>query len=309
MTPSVDYVMTCIGAQIAPGEQSAPSQIEKIYKLLLKKKCAIYKTKKMAGYGLHAVAIFFTANEPHDAATLTKTFAPIWEESGIDIIVQERAAYDRGKRLVVMDLDSTLVTSEGIDELAKEAGVGDQVVLITKRAMNGEIPFSEALRARVRLLKGLSVSSLETVYQRTHLTPGALEFAEMLNKNGFKSAVLSGGFDYFAERIKEKLNLTYAFSNQLEIKNGVLTGEVTGEIVDGAKKLTHMLAIAQKEQIALEDVVAVGDGANDLPMITNAGLGIAFNAKPSVRKAAPCNITQKSLASILFVLGISEEHP
>ncbi|MEK7285961.1 MAG: phosphoserine phosphatase SerB [Nitrospirota bacterium] len=299
MIESFEYAITCIG------ETVSSDFIEKIVALLMKKKCTVYKTQRETHSEWTAMTLSVATHSPHEPSEFIKTFGAMGAELGVNVIVQKKIAYDRGKKLVVMDLDSTLVAGEGIDELAKEAGVGDAVVLITKRAMNGEIPFQEALRERVRLLKGLSVSSLDTVYRRIHLTPGALELAAALKKHGMKTAVLTGGFDYFADKIKEKLNLTYAFSNQLEIKNGVLTGKVLGEIVDGMKKLHHMKAIAKKEGIALEDVVAIGDGANDLPMIGEAGLGIAFNAKPSVRKVAPYNITQKNLTVILPLLGIS----
>ena len=206
-----------------------------------------------------------------------------------------------------MDMDSTLVQMEGIDELAKEAGVGPKVSQITERAMNGELNFQEALRERVRLLKGLPEETLQKVYARIPFTKGARELIRILKKMGYKTAVLSGGFNYFTDRLKKELELDYAYSNQLEIINGKLTGEVLGEIVDGLKKSDLMEEIAAKEGISLDQVIAIGDGANDLMMIGKAGLGIAFNAKPKVREAAQYSITQKNLDSILYLLGISDK--
>lgn len=237
---------------------------------------------------------------------LMKALSPLRKRFGVDLVIQDIDAYALPKKLVVMDLDSTLIQAEVIDELAKEAGVGEKVVEITRRAMNGEIYFPDALRERVHLLKGLPVTTLETVYKRILFTPGTIEFIATLKKRKYKTAVLTGGFDYFAGRYKEKLKLDYAFSNGLEIKDNLITGEVSGEIVDGQKKVSLMEEIAMTEGIELNSVVAIGDGANDLPMIKRAGLGIAFNAKPSVAAAAPNTITQTSLTCILHLLGISE---
>jgi phosphoserine phosphatase len=304
-----NYILTCIGHKITP------LFIEKVFDLVAKQKMTLQKTKRLAQIEYDAIEMLFSTTQTCNpgsrpqAFTLTKTFTSISERYNVDVAVQSEEGYFRKKQLVVMDLDSTLVAAEGIDELAIEAGVGGHVARITQRAMNGEIPFPEALRERVRLLKGLSVATLDKVYKRMAYTTGAVQFTSAVRKMGCKTAILSGGFDCFADRVKEKLHIDYAFSNRLEIKNNKLTGEVLGEIVDGKRKLALMEDIAQREGIPLDRVVAIGDGANDLPMITKAGLGVAFNAKPLVRKAAPYNITQKSLTTILCLFGISEEMP
>ncbi len=295
-----EYILTCIGNKITS------SFLKKILDFLSEKKTIITKSKQLAQGACDAcdcIEMVFSSTISYNPIVLTKTLTNLYQQYGVDIIVQYAEDYFREKRLVVMDNDSTLVAAEVIDELAKEAGVGDQVVKITQRAMNGEIPFKEALRDRVRLLKGMHTSTLNTVHRRICYTPGAFEFTAMLRKRGCKTAVLTGGFDFFAERVQKELKLTYMFANRLEIKNNKVTGEVLGEIVDGQRKLALMEEIAKKEQIPLDRVVAIGDGANDLPMITKAGLGIAFNAKPSVAIAAPYNIRQKSLVPLQYLLG------
>jgi phosphoserine phosphatase len=252
---------------------------------------------------LRCVQMRFSSLAQHDVARLSRTLSAAVTPWGNDVIVQTEAIYQTPKRLLFLDMDSTLVQVEGIDELAREAGVGEHVAGITRRAMNGEISFPEALRERVRLLKGLPVSALAKVWKNTSLTPGAQTLIRAFKANGGKVAVLSGGFDYFADRLEKQLKLDAAHANRLEIKNGRLTGEVLGEIVDGARKLAHMKAIIKKERASRSEVVAIGDGANDLPMILHAGLGIAFNAKPKVREQAPCNLTQPTLADVLFLFG------
>jgi phosphoserine phosphatase len=205
-----------------------------------------------------------------------------------------------------MDMDSTLIQIEVIDELARIAGVGAAVAEITERAMNGELDFQAALRARVALLKGLEASALEQVYRNIPFTPGAKTLVRILKRLGFKTAVISGGFKFFTDRLKEELGLDYAYANQLEIIDGIVTGGVVGPIIDGARKAQLLEEIAAGEGITLDQVIAIGDGANDLPMLGKAGLGIAFNAKARVREQADTHINQQSLDSILYLLGLSE---
>jgi len=301
-----DYILTCIGPEIPP------PFFENLSSLLLEEKVTICQSRKLAERQVHCIEFSLAemsgTGQTHRSAPtfLMKALSPLRKRFGVDLVIQDIDAYALPKKLVVMDLDSTLIQAEVIDELAKEAGVGEKVVEITRRAMNGEIYFPDALRERVHLLKGLPVTTLETVYKRILFTPGTIEFIATLKKRKYKTAVLTGGFDYFAGRYKEKLKLDYAFSNGLEIKDNLITGEVSGEIVDGQKKVSLMEEIAMTEGIELNSVVAIGDGANDLPMIKRAGLGIAFNAKPSVAAAAPNTITQTSLTCILHLLGISE---
>ncbi len=290
------YVMICVG----PSLQT--SFIKQFYLFLAKEGLSIHALSTLDQN--HAILMTATAHFPVDATHVMKQFAPLHAAFGVDLLVQEETLFRFPKRLLVMDMDSTLVQTEGIDELAREAGVEEAVVAMTRRAMKGEIAFPDALRARVRLLKGLPQKALARVHQRTPLTPGARELVSVVQRLGYKTAVLSGGFDYFSSRLKKELRLDYAFSNRLEIKEGKLTGEILGEIVDGKKKLALMEEIAKKEKIPLSQVIAIGDGANDLPMITHAGMGIAFNAKPVVREAAPFSISQPSLATLLYLLGI-----
>jgi len=209
--------------------------------------------------------------------------------------------------LVVMDMDSTLIQTEVIDELAKQKGVFKKISLITRRAMNGELNFSQSLKKRVGLLKGLDEKNLQTVYRNLKLTPGAARLLKILKRLGYKTALISGGFTYFTDRLKKNLGLDYSFANRLETKNGKLTGKVLGPIINAQKKALILEALAKKEKISLDQTIAIGDGANDLLMLTKAGLGIAFNAKPRVREQAHYAISKRPrLDSILYLLGISE---
>ncbi len=300
-TPTQNYVVTCLGPAVTV------RVISRLAALLSEERVNIQKINTLARKQLDCIELTLAATRPVDPRLLTRKLLHLNAEFGVDIAVQEENLFRRAKRLIVMDMDSTLIQVEIIDELAKEAGIGEKVAAITHRAMNGEISFPEALRERVRLLKGLPVGVLQRVCKRMPYTPGAKELVSVLKKLGYKTAVLSGGFDYFTSRVKETLGLDYSYSNTLEIKEGVVTGEIVGEIVDGKRKAALMEEIARKEEITLDQVIAIGDGANDLPMITRAGLGIAFNAKPRVRAEAHYSITQKHLDSILYLLGINEK--
>ena len=295
-----NFVITCLG------EEVNSTVIARLSALLYQEGINIEKIGKLTQDKLNCIEMTINPEKNINPKEMTKKLLYLNAEFGVDIAVQKESLFRRAKRLIVMDMDSTLVQMEGIDELAKEAGVGPKVAQITERAMNGELNFQEALRERVRLLKGLPEETLQKVYARIPFTTGAKELIRILKKMGYKTAVLSGGFNYFTDRLKKELGLDYAYSNQLEIINGKLTGEVLGEIVDGLKKSDLMEEIAAKEGISLDQVIAIGDGANDLMMIGKAGLGIAFNAKPKVREAAQYSITQKNLDSILYLLGISD---
>ncbi|MEM3593346.1 MAG: phosphoserine phosphatase SerB [Candidatus Jordarchaeaceae archaeon] len=229
------------------------------------------------------------------------------ETLGVGVILQRENVYQKSKKLIVFDMDSTLVDEETIDEIAKIAGVGEKVKEITARAMNGEIDFAEALRERVRLLKGLEVKHLEEIAKNMHLTPGAEELIRSLKSMGYKIALISGGFTYFTDRLKEKLGLDYAFGNKLIIKNGVLTGEVEEPIIDGKKKADIIQWLSEIEGISRDEIVAVGDGANDQFMLSKVGLGIAFNAKQVLKQVADGVIAQKNLLSILYALGLPDK--
>ncbi len=225
----------------------------------------------------------------------------------VDVAVQPEGLARRAKRLVVIDMDSTLIRDEVIDLLAEEAGVGDEVRRITDAAMAGAADFTEALRRRVALLAGLDEARLAAVAERITLTPGARTFARTLRRLGYKTAIVSGGFDIFAERVRAELGLDAAFANRLVVRDGRVTGELDGEIIDGPAKARLLAEVAAQEGIPIEQTVAVGDGSNDLAMLSRAGLGIAFNAKPVVDAAADTTLKVPYLDAILFLLGIRRE--
>ncbi len=222
----------------------------------------------------------------------------------IDVAFLKDNVFRRNKRLIVFDMDSTLIQTEVIDELAELAGAGEEVKAVTHRAMNGEIDFDESLRLRVSKLKGLKQEKLQEVLERLPLTPGVEEFISTIKGLGYKVALISGGFTYFSDALKKRLSLDYSFANELEIINGELTGKVKGTIVNANQKAILVKLIAQQENISLEQVVAIGDGANDLPMLATAGLGIAFHAKDIVRRQAQNHMSHGPMTSILYFLGI-----
>lgn len=229
-------------------------------------------------------------------------------ELDIDIAYQEDTMFRRNRRLVAFDMDSTLIDAEVIDELAKAAGVGTQVAEITERAMRGELDFTASFRARVALLSGLDESALQAIAERLQLNEGAERLVSTLKKMGYKTAILSGGFNYFGRYLQQRLGIDYVFANELEIVDGKATGGVVGEVVDGQRKAALLREIAAREGISMEQVIAVGDGANDLPMLSIAGLGIAFRAKPIVKQSARQSISTLGLDGILYLLGISDRH-
>ncbi|MES2662948.1 MAG: phosphoserine phosphatase SerB [Pseudomonadota bacterium] len=244
-------------------------------------------------------------NQPFDH--LKSRFLTISQQFDIDIAFQKDTPFRRNRRLVCFDMDSTLIQCEVIDELAKAAGVGEQVSEITERAMRGELDFKASFRERVALLKGLPESALQDLAQRLPLSEGAERLVKTLKRLGYTTAIVSGGFTYFGEALKKQLGVDHVFANTLAMKNGVVTGEVEEPIVDGARKATILRQLADAEKINLEQVIAVGDGANDLPMLNLAGLGIAFRAKPLVKASAQYALDHMGLDGILYLLGVSDE--
>ncbi len=224
----------------------------------------------------------------------------------VDIAFQHDNVYRRNRRLVAFDMDSTLIQSEVIDELARVAGVGDRVSAITEAAMRGELDFQGSFRRRVALLKGLPESALQQVVDRAPLMDGAERLIATLRRLGYKTAILSGGFTFMGRELQRRLGIDYLHANDLDIANGVVTGDVRGEIVDGARKAYYLERIAGAENLSMEQVIAVGDGANDLPMLRLAGLGIAFRAKPVVRASARQSLSRLGLDGILYLLGVRD---
>jgi len=223
-----------------------------------------------------------------------------------DATIQAARNNNLPARLVVFDMDSTLIDAEVIDELALEAGVGQEVAAITESAMRGEIDFQKSFSARVALLEGLSAQVLQSVADRLQFNPGAETLINRLKRLGFKTAIISGGFGFFAQHLKSLLGIDYIFANQLDIADGVVTGKVVGDVIDGVRKAQILREIAAKEGLDLQQVVAVGDGANDLPMLEIAGLGIAYKAKPVVRARAKQSLSHNSLVAVLYILGHHE---
>lgn len=253
-----------------------------------------------------SVVEFSVRGTPHDIEKMKTSFIEIAGSTGVDIAFQEDNIYRRSRRLVCFDMDSTLIQAEVIDELARKAGVYDQVSAITDAAMRGELDFKESLVQRVALLKGLDESVMKDMAENLPLTEGTERLFKALKKYGYRTAILSGGFMYFGNYLKNKLGVDYVFANELEIKDGKLTGRHVGEIIDGNRKAELVKLIAFKEDIHLEQVIAVGDGSNDLPMLHLAGLGIAFHAKPKVKASAKHSISTIGLDAILYLLGFRD---
>ena len=255
----------------------------------------------------NSLEITTTLGEETDISSLKKELMQISNRYQVDAAFLRDNVWLRNKRLIVFDMDSTLIQTEVIDEMAIEHGVGEEVIKITESAMNGEIDFDESLKRRVKLLEGMPESSLQNILERLKYTSGVQEFVEKVKVLGYKLAVISGGFTFFANAIKKDLGLDYAFANELEIINGKLTGNVKGTIINADQKSMIMGLIAQQEGLHKEQIVAIGDGANDLPMLTSAGLGIAYHAKEIVREKAGQQLGHGPMTSILHFLGVSEE--
>lgn len=299
------YIITILG------EKLTAEQISKVTKIISDKNLNIDAIKRLTG----RISLTNGSDYPRACIELsirgkianksefTEKFMQISHDLDVDIAFQEDNIYRRNRRLVCFDMDSTLIQAEVIDELAELAGVGAQVKAVTEAAMQGEIDFKESFTKRMKLLEGLSEDVLQNVAVNLPLTKGARRLIDTLKSYGFKTAILSGGFTYFGNYLQKELGIDYVYANQLEIKNGALTGGYLGEIVDGQKKADYLREIAQKEGIHISQTIAVGDGANDLPMLNLAGLGIAFHAKPTVKKNAQSSISSIGLDGVLYLLG------
>ena len=249
---------------------------------------------------------FSVRGNPRDTAEMQRRLMQISNTDDFDISLQQDNVFRRCRRLICFDMDSTLIETEVIDELAMRAGVGDQVKAITESAMRGEIDFCESFRRRVALLKGLDESVMSEIADNLPVTEGVSRMMAVLKRTGFKTAILSGGFTYFGNRLKQRFGFDYVYANELEIADGKLTGRYVGDIVDGKRKAELPRIIAQVENIDIAQTIAVGDGANDLPMLTTAGLGIAFHAKPKVKQTARQSISTIGLDGVLYFLGFKD---
>jgi len=265
----------------------------------------ILRIEQLDSGDVHALEFIIGTREAHSSEEVLDALVKFKENFGVDIAVQEETYFRRNKRLIVLDADMTFLQCEVIDELGKLAGVGEEMAAITCQAMNGEIDFESALRRRVKLLKGLPVESLHQLSNSLPLTPGAESLVNILRHLGYKIALVSGGFQFFIDKIRDSYNLDYGIANQLKIENGKVSGELEGQIIDAEAKENTLVSLAEREGFSLRQVVAVGDGANDIKMLARAGLGIAFNAKPIVQRQARASINQSDLKLILYFLGIN----
>jgi phosphoserine phosphatase len=293
------YVITAIGPTLGAAHLHA------IASTLAAEGANIEKIGRLSENTLASVEIHALLPPGGDSDALKRTLLAVATSAGFDVSLQRESLYRRSKRLVVLDMDSTLIRIEVIDELARAAGVGAEVARITERAMQGEMDYDQSLRQRVALLAGLNVAVLDNLAQNLPLTDGAETLVRVLKRLGYKIAVISGGFSRAAEALKRRLGVDYAYSNNLEVQGGKLTGKVVGPIVNAQRKAELLETIAQAEGVLLDQVIAVGDGANDALMLERAGLGIAFHAKPKLREAADTSITAAGLDAILYLLGFS----
>ncbi len=292
------YVLTLLGPDRA-GVVAAFSST------LAKHHCNIERIKMIARGEFFAMEMWIDLREVN-FSLLRQDLTAVAKKIGMDIIAQPEHVFKKRKKVIVFDMDSTIVDGEIIDEMARLAGVGKKVATITEKGMRGEIGFSESLRTRVSLLKGLRIKSLESIAKTVKLTQGSEELIAALKEMGFKIALISGGFSFFTDVLKKRLGFDYAFGNELEIKEGRLTGRIKGRIIDARRKAEILDDICRKEGITRDEVVAVGDGSNDRIMVANAGLGIAFNAKEILNKVADGAIKKDHMKGVLYCLGISD---
>lgn len=304
------YILTLLGRKLSA------RQIQAVTSVLAEQGLNIDAIKRLTGRmpldetrnSIRACIEFSVRGTPKDREGMQSELMRLSKKLGMDFSFQLDNMYRRMRRLICFDMDSTLIETEVIDELAERAGVGDKVREITERAMRGEIDFKESFTERVALLKGLDVSVMEDIARNLPITEGVDRLMFVLKQYGYKIAILSGGFTYFGNYLKNKFGIDYVYANDLEVEDGKLTGRYTGEIVDGRRKAELLKLIAQVEHVDLAQTIAVGDGANDLPMLSEAGLGIAFHAKPRVVENAKQSINTIGIDGVLYFLGFKDSY-
>ena len=305
------YILTVIGRTLSAGQIAAVTKVIASQGLNIDSILRLTGRKSIKNHSasVRACIEFSLRGTPHDHSQMQSELMLLSSQMQIDFSLQKDDMYRRMRRLICFDMDSTLIQTECIDELAVRAGVGDQVKAITERAMRGEIDFKESFKERVALLKGLDVSVMQDIAEHLPVTEGADRLMSVLKRCGYKIAILSGGFTYFGEYLRKRYGIDYVYANELEIgEDGKLTGRYVGEIVDGHRKAELLKLIAQVEKVNLAQTIAVGDGANDLPMLSEAGLGMAFHAKPRVVANAEQSINTIGLDGVLYFLGFKDSY-